>query len=187
MSVGLISYYGLIELAEKGVITGLLDHDQINGASIDITLGTKILVEHCTSEKDLKEVSLAKRERLTFREWEFGRDGAEYKLYPGEFILAQSAEVFNLPCDIAAEYKLKSSMARIGLEHLNAGYCDPGWNGSVLTLELKNMTRNHVITLTERVRIGQVVFFNTNAVPEDRSYAARGRYNNDKSVSGIKI
>lgn len=35
-----------------------------------------------------------------------------FLLMPGEFILAQSVEVFNLPDDLSAEYKLKSSMAR---------------------------------------------------------------------------
>lgn len=105
---------------------------------------------------------------------------------PGNFILTQSREVFHLPDTISAEYKLKSSMARIGLEHLNAGWCDAGWNGSVLTLELKNMTEAHSILLQEGDAIGQIVFFKHAPVPEDKSYAARGRYNNDKTVMGAK-
>ena len=109
-----------------------------------------------------------------------------YIIYPGEFLLAHSVEIFNLPNNISAEYKLKSSMARIGLDHLNAGWCDAGWHGSVLTLELKNCTRNHEIIIRAGDMIGQMIFFSHEEVPESKSYAGRGRYNNDKTVSGAK-
>ena len=109
-----------------------------------------------------------------------------YVLLPGDFILAASVEIFNLPNNISAEYKLKSSMARIGLEHLNAGWCDAGWNRSCLTLELKNMTRHHSIELNYKDPIGQIVFFKHTPVPNDKSYAVRGRYNGDTSVQGVK-
>ena len=115
------------------------------------------------------------------------RKAEGFSLEPGEFILASSIEVFNLPPDISAQYRLKSSMARIGLEHLNAGHCDAGWNGSVLTLELKNVTRYHAIHLQAGDPIGQMVFWRHEPVPADKSYAARGRYNGDGSVSGIKL
>ena len=47
-------------------------------------------------------------------------------------------------------------------------------------------TRHHAIRLQAGDRIGQVVFFEHELVPEDRSYAARGRYNGDTTVVGIK-
>ena len=50
-------------------------------------------------------------------------------------------------------------MARIGLDHLNAGWCDAGWNGSVLTLELINLLKNHSIALHPGDAIGQMTFF----------------------------
>jgi deoxycytidine triphosphate deaminase len=77
-------------------------------------------------------------------------------------------------------------MARIGLEHLNAGWCDAGWHGSVLTLELLNVTRHHRIKLESGTRIGQIVFFRHLEVPKDHSYATKGRYNKDTSVSQVK-
>jgi dCTP deaminase len=113
------------------------------------------------------------------------KDGP-YILYPGEFILASTHELFNLPNYISASYALKSSMARIGLEHLNAGWCDAGWHGSVLTLELKNMTRSHEIVLHHLDLIGQMCFFRHKPVSDEDSYACRGRYNKDKTVSGAK-
>jgi len=64
--------------------------------------------------------------------------------------------------------------------------CDPGWNNSVMTLELQNVTQYHSILLRPGDPIGQVVFFRHSAVPEEAGYHKRGRYNNDSVVSGIK-
>lgn len=178
------SYNELVKLVEAGVVTNV-EHDQINAASIDLTLGDTILEEVFDRDATSPVVFLGKRDKLKTKEIKLA-DGAPYFLTPGGFILAHTQQMFNLPNHISAEYKLKSSMARIGLEHLNAGYCDAGWHGSVLTLELKNMTRDHIIALKKGDQIGQIVFFTHQGVPKDRSYAARGRYNNDATVSEIK-
>lgn len=178
--MSLLSYHQLKAIVDQGYITNVED-DFINSSSIDLTLGQFILVE-----SDLhRTIALNKREPITSYKYDLVEEEF-YELQPGEFILAQSEQVFNLPNHISAEYKLKSSMARIGLEHLNAGWCDAGWNGSVLTLELRNMTRNHTIKLHHKDRIGQIVFFSHDPVPANKSYATRGRYNGDKQVSAIK-
>ncbi len=172
----LLSHNELVILAESGVITNV-HHDSINASSIDIHLAPEILVE----EPGMRCVDYRARQPLNMRRV----SPADILLSPGDFILASSVEQFNLPPTISCEYKLKSSMARIGLEHLNAGWCDAGWNGSVLTLELKNVTQYHTILLRPGDAIGQMVFFRHEAVPADRSYAARGRYNLRGSVDGI--
>ena len=186
--MSLLSYSELVsDIVEKNVLAFVdengvrsrIDEDQVNSSSIDITLGRSIFVERQV------ESDVVYRNRTPLPMAKIYIDSG-YCLRPGEFILAQSAEQFFLPADISAEYKLKSSMARIGLEHLNAGWCDAGWNGSVLTLEIKNMTRYSSIFLFSGDSIGQMVFFRHTPVPHDRSYAARGRYNQDTSVSGIK-
>lgn len=178
----LLSHNEIRSICHMGVIEGFKE-SAINAASLDIHLGNKIMVERDPQSRDV--IDYARRDHLCMATIELGSEG--YHLRPGEFILAQSAEVFHLPNDISAEYKLKSSMARIGLEHMNAGWCDAGWHGSVLTLEFKNMTRHHTILIRPGDAIGQLVFFAHAPVPERASYAARGRYNNDKAVSGIKV
>lgn len=174
----LLSYTEICELIEQGVIEGA-KYESVNSSSLDIHLGSKLKVEEFLFESML--ISLRDRKSLSMYECSF-----PHTLAPGEFILTESKEIFHLPNNISAEYKLKSSMARIGLEHLNAGWCDAGWHGSVLTLELKNMTNFHYIELNKGDAIGQLVFFKHTPVPEDKSYAARGRYNNDKTVTGAK-
>jgi dCTP deaminase len=186
--MSLLSHNQIQLLIDDGVIVDC-DRKNLNAASLDIRLGKKLLIErpvpHLYQQGELKTVSLKKRESLNLIEWDLEREGS-FKLFPGEFILAHSIELFNLPNNISAEYKLKSSMARIGLEHLNAGWCDAGWYGSVLTMELKNLTRSHCIELEYGDLIGQMVFFLHEEVPHSASYATRGRYNMDKSVSGAK-
>lgn len=178
---GLLAHPQLVELVNAGILTDVA-WGQINSSSIDLTLGKTILVEQYNPEAQIT-ISLRDRKPLSMKEVDCS---AGYTLAPGEFVLASSVQKFNLPLWLSAEYKLKSSMARIGLEHLNAGWCDAGWNNSVLTLELKNMTRYHGIEIKAGDHIGQIVFFGHELVNEKDSYATRGRYNGDQKVSAIK-
>lgn len=175
----LLSHNELLRIVEQDIITPV-DPKDINAASIDIHLGNTILWE----DAEPGTIDFSKRDPVKFNEYVMDENG--YLLKPGDFILAQSREVFYLPNWLSAEYKLKSSMARIGLEHMNAGWCDAGWNGSVLTLEFKNMTNNHDIIIRPGDAIGQMIFFRHEPVASEASYASRGRYNGDTSVSGIK-
>ncbi len=140
------------------------DPELLNPASLDVTLGNHLMVEvEHTPELQLVEIGHHTQDE-------------PYWLAPGEFVLAETREIFNLPDHVAAQFVLKSSRAREGLEHLLAGYCDPGWHGSRLTLELHNSRRLHSIALWPGMKIGQMVFHSLAGRPE-RSYAVTGRYN----------
>ena len=86
---------------------------------------------------------------------------------------------------MAAQFVLKSSRAREGLEHLLAGFCDPSWHGSRLTLELSNARRHHSVPIWPGMKIGQMVFHLITGTPE-RTYAVTGRYNGDLGVTASK-
>ena len=180
--MSLLSYNELCELVEQGVIEGVRE-GCINGTSIDVHLGPELLVENQYVFPEV--VSLRDKEQLSMFPLTLAKDG-RYQLQPGEFILAHTVERFNLPDNISAEFKLNSSGARIGLENALATWCDPYWHGSVLTLELKNLTRYHTISLDNGCRIGQMIFHRSTPVPKDKGYHVRGRYNKDTSVSGVK-
>jgi dCTP deaminase len=175
----LMSYVELMELLEQGVIQNV-EKSQVNAASIDVRLGGAVLVERKHTGA-LPCVSLKARDRLDMSATHY-----PYIMSPDEFILASTMEVFNLPNNISAQFQLKSSAARMGLEHLKAGWCDAGWHGSVLTLELKNLTRYHGIRLDEGAKVGQLAFFKHTPVPDEGSYATKGSYNNDNVVSATK-
>jgi len=175
----LLSYVELVDLVEGGVVEGS-DIEMINQSSVDIRLGWSILKE----VNNPKTVDLRSRDPLEMERYVMTDRG--YAIEPGEFILAESFETFHIPDDISAEFKLKSSVARIALNHMLAGWIDAGWNSSVLTLELFNASRYHSILIRPGDRIGQVCFFSHTEVPSEHSYSQKGRYNGDRTVSGIK-
>ncbi len=178
--MSLLSYFDLCELAEKGVITDV-DPKDINATSIDVHLSNTIIIESATGGL----VDIAKRTMWSSAALNIAN--LYYDLRPGEFVLASTVEKFNLPDDLSAEFRLKSSGARSGLNNLFACHCDPGWNGSALTLELKNELCFNSIRLTHRMPIGQMLFHRVARVPADRSYAAIGRYNGDVAAQGVKV
>lgn len=179
--MSLLSYTNLLGLVEENVINAPVEN--INGASIDITLGGTILIE-TPHEGAMGLVDLKSKETLDMYKYEIPEEG--FTLKPGQFILATTNETFNLPNDIACEYKLKSSLARCGLQHMLAGWCDPGWNNSKLTLEFKNVTEYNILVLKKDMKIGQMVFFECEPVPEGQDYSAKGQYNNQHNVTASK-
>lgn len=119
----LLSYYEICELIEQGVVEGA-KFDDVNAGSLDIHLGTDILYEQDT-DNGLCIVDYRARQKLHMGKHVMDPENG-YVLAARESVLASSAETFNLPNNVCAEYKLKSSMARIFLEHLNAGWCFVG-------------------------------------------------------------
>ena len=159
-------------ITTKAMVQGH-DPSLINPASLDLRLGNLILLESVESHQMVPlDISRYTPER-------------PYELVPGQFVLASSQELFNMPEDIAGLFFLKSSRAREGYEHHHAGYADPGWHGSALTLELKNARQLQPLPLWPGLKIGQMVFFRMSQRPA-LSYAQVGHYNNDKLVSASK-
>ena len=155
-----------------GMVTPF-DPALVNPASLDVRLGDTLLIESAESPK-LVPYPLHQHTQEN-----------PYLLKPGQFVLAHTIETFHLPDDIAGQFMLKSSRARSGLEHLMAGYCDPGWYGSALTLELHNSRQLHPVALWPGMKIGQMVFHQMAATPQ-RSYAVTGRYNGDSTVQASR-
>lgn len=176
----LLSYLELVELVNADVINAPLEN--VNGASIDVTLDSTLLVEK--PEFLGKIVDLSRKQFPEMNSIIMDDEG--YALEPGQFVLASTREVFNLPNDIACEFKLKSSAARGGLNHSLAGFADPGWHNSKLTLELQNILQYHILMLVPGMKIGQMVFYRCKEVPEANSYATNGRYNNTMEVTASK-
>lgn len=100
---------------------------------------------------------------------------------PGEFILAATMEHFAFPNDISGIVKGRSSIGRIGLSVQNAGFIDPGFNGTI-TLELKNDS-NIPICLPKGYPIGQVIFLETMLVSKPYS----GKYNGQIEATGSRL
>jgi len=154
---------------EKKPMIAPYNPDQVNAASYDVCIGDWIKVAMYGKPNDWKEIELT---------------GFPYSLVQGEFILAETIETFNIPRKVSAQFALKSSRGREGYEHLSAGFIDPAWHGSKLTMELFNANPNP-IPIYKGLRIGQIIFSRCDAMPV-KAYDVRGRYNNDDGVRESK-
>jgi len=178
--MSLLTYNRLIRMVENGVLQNATV-DQVNAASIDLHLGDTLLVE---SYGDVS-VDLFEKDKPPMEKLQLGM-GGRWWLEPGEFALAETKEVFHLPDWVACEFKLKSSLARAGLNHVLAGWADPGFNDATLTLELINQLQKNSLGLKPGMKIGQMVFWEGEEVPREASYATRGRYNGQRGATQSK-
>jgi len=169
----ILSDFQIAQLIEQGMVENHLP-ELINPASLDLRLGNTIMIESAASH-DMIPVDISKSSK-----------DQPYELVPGQFILADTMESFNMPEDIAGLFFLKSSRAREGYENLHAGYADPGWHGSTLTLELKNSRQLQRLPIWPGLKIGQMVFFKMSAIPAT-SYAVVGHYNGHLSPTASHV
>lgn len=144
----------------------------LNPASLDVRLGDTLLIES------------AEGRQLIPYPLQMHSEADPYHWMPGQFLLAPTVELFNMPDTVAGEFRLKSSRAREGADQALAVWLDPGWSGSVLTLELRNNRQLHWLPLWPGMKIGQIVFHPC-AAPR-RSYRVTGRYNGDACVMSSK-
>lgn len=176
--MSLITFTELKDLAAAGVIEGAHPKN-INGASIDVRLGNRVLLE-APPHGVQTVVDLAGKEVPAMREIDLSQLGY-YDLKPGEFCLAGTVERFNLPNDIASEYRLNSSLARAGLDAALAMWCFTGdtkipllngdhvpiaelvgespWvyamdqNGKVVPARAENVRKTHEVTDTVTIKL----------------------------------
>ena len=98
------------------------------------------------------------------------KDGEQFILHPGEFVLGSTRERLRLANDLVSRVEGKSSLGRLGLLiHSTAGFVDPAWDGHI-TLELSNVN-TLPITLYPGMRIGQLSFFPLTS-PAERPYGS---------------
>jgi len=161
----------ITSLCESGMVTPFLP-ELINPASLDVRLGDMLLIESAESP----ELVPYPLKRHTVED--------PYWLVPGQFVLGHTQEYVRVPNHLSAQFSLKSSRAREAIEHLLAGWIDPGFHG-VITLELVNSRQLHRVPLWPGMRIGQLTFFEMSAVPL-RGYAETGRYHLAETVEASK-
>jgi len=190
---GRIAGPSIQELLNRNVVEGS-SPNRINAASVDLILGNYFYVERRPSL--LRRIGMAlgiiqpkvttlTRDDKSTPHLTHGPDmdlvTGEVILRPGDRCLAETVEKFNLPSDISAEVRLRSTAARRGLNHAFASWCDAGWHGSVLTLEFQNTNKWHSIKLRAGDSAVQMIF-DHHLDSQKFSYAAKGTYNNSTTV-----
>ncbi len=119
----LLTHTDLLDLVAAGVILGV-PRSHINGASIDVTLGSRLWIEApphgLETVVDLMAKAGPHLEPVDLLDCHY------YDLSPGQFCLGGTEQIFHLPNDISAEFRLKSSAARAGLDAALAMWCLTG-------------------------------------------------------------
>jgi len=168
-AVSVLSDQTIIELVDAGRIRiDPWDPGLVQPASVDLRLGGSFRVfhNHRATAIDLLNPPENLTEEVTVP------DGETFVIHPGEFCLGRTLEWVELPDDIVARIEGKSSLGRLGLiVHATAGFCDPGWKGT-LTLELNNLTRVPIV-LAPGLKIAQLSFMTLDR-PALRPYGSSG-------------
>lgn len=146
------------------------DPSLVNPHSLDIRIGSaaKLRTSHSYVDVDLCQTT---------------KDNP-HLIYPGDRLLVESLEVFNIPEFVATTFFMKSSRGREWYGHQLAGYIDAGWHNSRLTMEITNDDID-CLPLYQGMRFGQLEFRLLLSLPS-RSYKETGRYNNDLTVMESK-
>lgn len=164
---------GRTDYDRKLLVTPLLTEDQIGPASIDIRLGSSIIIPRrtfvgshdVTDRKRVEQVERRLYERIRLKYH------SEFVLHPNQLILASTLEYVSLPFDVFCQVASRSSWGRLGLVVATASVVQPGYKGS-LTLELANLGDSPV-TLFPGLLIGQLVFYSVQAGGAKPLYTGR--------------
>ena len=161
--------------SDRLLVTPLLSQDQIGPASIDVRLGSSIIVPKKTyvEKQDVTNGEMARQLEHRLYDRMRLKYHSRFMLHPHQLILGVTFEYLSLPNDIFASIMSRSSWGRLGLVVATASAVQPGFKGC-LTLELVNLSESP-IALYPGLPVGQLVFFK--APTEDASSEPyTGRY-----------
>lgn len=150
-----------------------LTPEQLQPASVDLRLSNHFLK---VDENRLDAIRLDAE--ITYQELV----QTDIVIPPHSFLLATTKETIRLPDDLTAFVEGRSSIGRIGLFIQNAGWVDPGFEGTI-TLELFNANRLP-IRLQEGRRVCQLVFARLDR-PAENPYS--GKYQGQQRATGSRI
>ncbi len=129
---------------EKSLLENHEDKN-IGGAGVDLRVGRYYRI------KSPAKLGVTERELPVIEE--LADDWITVK--PSEYILIETMEKVNMPTDIAAWMRHRSTLQRSGVGLLTA-LIDPGYNGT-LTFGLRNFGE-HPFKLQRGARVGQIIF-----------------------------
>ncbi len=160
-------------LADRRIVVEPIEPYQVQPASIDLRLGRNFLkidentLDSLTLDSEIPYEKLEKEEIV---------------IPPHSFLLATTVEFIRIPANVTAFVEGRSSIGRIGLFIQNAGWVDPGFEGTI-TLELFNANRLPLRLASGR-RICQIVFaFMDQAAATPYS----GKYQGQRGTVGSRV
>ncbi len=148
------------------------DENRVNPASYDLSWSGRY-------RQPVHSIKIVKSwEKIEVNEsWRPVSEATTLFISPGELFLLDTLETMEVPTNASGFLFLKSSIARCGLEHLHAGFFDPGFglgNPSTGTLEVYNASK-HTIAIRKGQPIVQLILMDCE--PPVKDYRVTGSYN----------
>lgn len=154
----------LRELVIKGNVKGSGVEQRVRHTEIDICLGPKIWVEKFAPTDQRRHILNPNDWKSHLQEVDMPAGG--FVLAPWRFILAETAEHFDMPLNVQGLMTLRSWAAKSGLEQSSSLTLKAGWSGHLI-LELFNSLAVHDLVLTEGLPIAQIQFFDISEDEDD--------------------
>lgn len=156
--------------------------ENLQSVSYDITITDKIRKFKDT----FKKIQLNNKEDInnSFEEIDISYG---YNMRPNEYVLIQLNEYLNMPDDLTAHLRPRTTFIKLGLV-LSCQHINPSYNGQ-LQLGLYNATP-FVIEITPGLIIGQIIFEQlADKADEENLYYKKknAKYQNEKGFVGSKI
>jgi dCTP deaminase len=138
--MGILSDRQIRKMVEsRALIIDPYNPDQVQPASYDLRVGTKILASPVGPE-ELGRVVVLSREKPT------------YNILPGQMVGVLSYEKLDIPLELCARFGIRSYFARLGINAFGGLQLDPGFRGR-LTMNLLNVGPEPV-----PLRLNELVF-----------------------------
>lgn len=156
--------------------------ENLQSVSYDVTIGNKIR----RFKNDMMTISLSNKSDIDDLYEEVSLD-FEYKMRPGEFILARLEERVNMPNDIAGHVRPRTTFNKLGIL-ITSQHINPSYSGN-LQIGIMNCTPNAVI-ISSGLKIGQIVFEKVDGeIREDVLYKNKkdSKYHNEDDFVGSKV
>ncbi len=160
----------IAEWAQTGGVTPFAP-DLVNPASLDLRLGDHIRIPQQTWA--LLNGDTVGKKTPAAQLWQEPETFVTFTLWPGHLVLCHSLEYTRIPPHACAMLLSKSSTGRLGLEHLHAGWGDPGFEGQWV-FELKNLAPWPIELIAGECYM-QLVIMDMAELPQ-RDYSQTGRY-----------
>jgi dCTP deaminase len=166
--ISILSNVEIREYIDAGKLKITPSSDFIQAGSIDLHLGNTFRV---FSNKNNEIILKDDFDANEYTDIINLKNGEYLKLKPGEFVTGITYEFIELPSELAGWIEGRSRFARIGLTvHATSGFIHPGSKGHQV-LEINNLSP-HILLLTPRLRICQIVFEKVTKIGEPY----RGKY-----------
>jgi dCTP deaminase len=160
------------DLADRLIVTPLLQDNQIGESSIDLRLGTEFLLLRRTLRPgvDLGDPALEQELEYLY-EPSSVLLGDGIWLHPQQFVLGSTLEFIRIPPSCGAYVLGRSSWGRLGLLVATAVMIHPGFSGAI-TLELENVG-DSPIRLYPGLKIAQLA---VHSLPSQTSHPYQRKY-----------